>query len=79
MAVAALEDLRVGALGPLDGFGAEGVFVELVEVARVSEGRVGPDAAEAGDEFAAAAVALGVVEPPLAAGRGNGVGVSASA
>ena len=64
--VAALEDLRVGSAGEDEGFGLEGVIVELVEVAFEGEGVLGPDAFEAGDEFAGAAVTLAVVKPPLA-------------
>ncbi|TKW58365.1 hypothetical protein CTA1_5231 [Colletotrichum tanaceti] len=70
VAVAALEDLRVRLL---DGLGVEDVVSVAVEVAAEREAAavVGrrPDALEAADELVAAAVALGVLEPPLADGR----------
>lgn len=65
VAVAALEDLWVWAAGEGDWFGLERVVVELVEVAFEGERGFGPDAAEALDEFAAAAVAFAVVKPPV--------------
>lgn len=48
--------------------GLQRVLVELVEVAFESEFLLRPDAFQALDELAAAAVAFGVVEPPLADG-----------
>ena len=66
VAVAALEDLGVRAVGQGERFGLQRVVVELVEVAFESELVLRPDALQALDELAAAAVAFGVVEPPLA-------------
>ena len=53
--IAALEDFWMRAPGPGEGFGAQRVVVELVEVPFVGEGLGGPYALEAVDEFAGAA------------------------
>lgn len=73
VAVATLEDLWVGPVGQHKRLGLQRVVVELVEVALESELVFRPDALETLDELAAAAVSLGVVEPPLSDGSEFGL------
>lgn len=63
--VSALEDLRPRPARQNERLRLQRVVMELVEIALVSKFVLCPDALQALDEFAAATVAFGVVEPPL--------------
>lgn len=63
--VSTLEDLGVWAAREVQRLRLERIVVELVEVTLEGELLVGPDTLQTCDEFFAAAVTLGVVEPPL--------------
>ncbi len=67
VAVASLEDLGMATwpLWEVQRLWLERIVAELVEVAPESERVFCPDAFQALDEFAAAAVTFGVVQPPL--------------